>query len=271
MNPLPFVKAVASGNDFVIVDNRKGTVKNPAQLCRRICNRHQGIGADGLLLFENSRKADFKMRIINSDGSEAEACGNGFRCIALFAKEKLAYPSDFRFEALAGMIQAHVNGKRVCVEIVNPTGLKERAEIQAQGHRLHYSFLNTGVPHVVIFVEGLSKVNVEELGRAIRYHKDFQPRGTNVNFAEVKNEKEISVRTYERGVEKETLACGTGSTASAILSSLLGYTRPPVRVQTSGGEVLNIDFKLAGDKITQVTLEGEARLVYEGKFFNEPN
>ena len=267
MNPLPFIKAVASGNDFVIVDNRKQIVKNAVQLCRRISNRHLGIGADGLLLFENSRKADFKMRILNSDGSEAEACGNGFRCIALFAKERLNYPAQFRFEALAGIIQARVNGSCVCVEMVKPTGLKKNAEIQVEGHRLHYSFLNTGVQHVVIFVEGLSKVNVEELGRAIRYHKNFQPKGTNVNFVEVKNEKEIHVRTYERGVEKETLACGTGSTASAILSSLLGYTRPPVRVKTSGGEVLNVDFKMEGDKMTQVTLEGEAKRVYEGKFF----
>ena len=267
MNPLPFIKAVASGNDFVIVDNRRGIVKNPAQFCERICNRHQGIGADGLLLFENSRKTDFKMRILNSDGSEAEACGNGFRCIALFAKEKLGYPAGFRFEALAGIIQARVNGKSVRVEMVNPSGLKKRAELQVQGHRLHYSFLNTGVPHAVIFVEGLSKVNVEELGRAIRHHKDFHPKGTNVNFVQVENEKAIHVRTYERGVEKETLACGTGSTASAILSSVLGSTRPPVRVKTSGGEILNIDFKLEGDKITQVTLEGEARLVFEGKFF----
>ena len=267
MSTLPFIKAVASGNDFVIVDNRKGSVKNPSQLCRRICNRHNGIGSDGLLLFENSRKADFKMRIINSDGSEAEACGNGFRCIALFAKEKLGYPARFKFEALAGIIPAHVNGNQVRVEMVKPTGLKKRAEIQVNGHRLHYSFLNTGVPHTAIFVEGLSKINVEELGRAIRHHPDFQPKGTNVNFVEIGNEKEIRVRTYERGVEKETLACGTGSTASAILSSVLGYTRPPVRVKTSGGEVLNIDFKLEGDKMTQVTLEGEARLVYEGNFF----
>lgn len=267
MDPLSFIKAVASGNDFVIVDNRKGTVKNPAQLCQRICNRHLGIGADGLLLFENSRKANFKMRILNSDGSEAEACGNGFRCIALFAKDKLGYSSHFRFEALAGIIQAHVNGKRVRVEMVTPTGLKKKAEIQVDGHRLHYSFLNTGVPHVVIFVEGLSKISVEELGRAIRYHADFQPKGTNVNFVEVKSEKEIHVRTYERGVEKETLACGTGSTASALLSSLLGYTRPPVRVRTSGGEILSVDFKIEGDKMTHVTLEGEVKLVYEGKFF----
>ena len=268
MSPLSFYKMEASGNDFVVVDNRKQAIKDPIAFAKRVCTPHTAVGADGVLLLEKSRKADFKMRIVNSDGSEAEACGNGFRCIALFAKEKLGYPSRFKFESLAGVIEARVSGKKVCVELVKPTGLKRNIEIQVLGHRLHYSFINTGVPHAVIFVEGLPKIDVENLGRAIRYHKDFQPRGTNVNFVEVKNQKEIHVRTYERGVENETLACGTGSTASAILSSLAGYTKPPIRVKTSGGEILIIDFKRAGDKITQTTLEGDVRFVYEGKLLS---
>lgn len=257
---------VASGNDFIVVDNRKGILKNPLKWTRRFCEFHTGIGADGVLLFENSRKADFKMRIINSDGSEAEACGNGFRCIARFAHEKMGYPSKFSFESMAGTIRAEIKkGARVSVQLVNPTGLKMRSEIQVMGHRLHYSFLNTGVPHAVIFVQGLEKIDVEKLGCAVRYHEQFKPKGTNVNFVEVKGPRDIRVRTYERGVENETLACGTGSTASAILSCLAGNVKAPVNVHTKGGEVLVVNFKKNGEKITGVTLEGEANFVFEGK------
>ncbi len=265
MKTLPFTKMVASGNDFIVFDNRKGLVKDPLKLTRRFCEFHTGIGADGVLLFEKSRKADFKMRIINSDGSEAEACGNGFRCIARFAREKMGYPANFKFESLAGTIKAEIKkGQRVRVQLSNPTGLNLRDELEVQGNRLHYSFLNTGVPHTVIFVEGLEKIDVNGLGRAVRYHEDFKPKGTNVNFVEVTGPHSINVRTYERGVEKETLACGTGSTASAILACLSGFTKAPVNVRTSGGETLTVDFKKQGEKITDVMLEGEAHFVFEG-------
>lgn len=264
---IPFFKMVASGNDFVVVDNRRRVVKNALQFAKRVCARHTGIGADGVLLFENSRKGDFKMRIINADGSEAEACGNGFRCIARYAKEKLKFPDSFHFESLSGSVQAWVNAHKVRVQLPNPKALEMRASMEVSGNRLHYSFINTGVPHVVVFVQGLSNMDVEHLGPLVRYNRQFQPRGTNVNFVEVENKHEIRVSTYERGVEKETLACGTGSTASAIISTLAGYVSPPVKVVTSGGEILVIDFKRKGRKITHVTLEGEARFVYEGMFY----
>ena len=260
-----FHKMVASGNDFVVVDNRKKVVKNPKRFTQEVCPQHTSVGADGVLLLENSRKNAFKMRIINSDGSEAEACGNGFRCIALYAKKKLGFPNRFHFDSISGTIEAAVEKNKICVGLAKPKGLKKRAEIQVLGHRLHYSFLNTGVPHVVIFVEGLSKVDVKSLGRAIRKHKAFAPKGTNVNFVEVKSRKEIQIRTYERGVEDETLACGTGSTASAIISSLLGYTKSPVRVKTKSGEVLTVHFTIKGTQIQNVKLEGTAKAVYEGK------
>ncbi len=265
MKEISFYKMVASGNDFVVIDNRQKVVKDPVRFTREVCAPHLGVGADGVLFFEDSSKADFKMRILNSDGSEAEACGNGFRCIALFARQKLDYPANFQFESMSGLIRAEVNGKRVRVRMVDPKDFQERAQVDVLGHRLHYSFINTGVPHTVIFVEGLKKIDVENLGRAIRHHKIFKPRGTNVNFVEVESKSDIRVRTYERGVEKETLACGTGSTASAIVSSLLGYANPPVQVHTSGGEILTINFRRQGKKINNVTLEGEVRFVYEGK------
>lgn len=265
MKTLTFYKMVASGNDFIVIDNRNGLFKNPIRKTAELCRLHTGVGADGVLLFEKSKKADFKMRIINSDGSEAEACGNGFRCIALYAKEKMGYPASFCFESLAGIIHAQVKGKNVRVQMVNPTGLKLREQLLVDGHRLHYSFINTGVPHTVILVQGLEKIDVPNLGRAVRYHKDFKPKGTNVNFVEVKTARDIQVRTYERGVENETLACGTGSTASAIIAALSGYAKSPVRVHTRGGEILTVGFQQAGEKLTQVTLEGEAAFVYEGK------
>lgn len=260
-----FFKMQASGNDFVVVDNRRKVIKNPLNFTREVCALHTGIGADGVLLVETSRKADFKMRIINSDGSEAEACGNGFRCIGLFANKKLGFPSSFTFETLAGLVRASVKGSRVRVRMVKPKDLKERDLLKIQGKNLPYSFLNTGVPHAVVFTEGLDKIDVNALGRAIREHQAFKPRGTNANFVEIKNAGEIRVRTYERGVEQETQACGTGSTASAILSAVRGFTKPPVKVHTRGGEILNIDFKINERDITDVDLEGEAHIVFEGK------
>jgi diaminopimelate epimerase len=266
---ISFVKMVASGNDFVVVDNRSGVIKDVVGFARKICVPHTGIGADGVLLVEKSRKAAFKMRIINSDGSEAEACGNGFRCIGRFAKERMNYPAEFKFESISGIIQAKVSGDKVRVQLVTPSDYRTNRQIEVLGHRLHYSFINTGVPHAVIFVESLGKIDVENLGRALRYHKEFSPRGTNVNFVEVKGTSRIDVRTYERGVEGETLACGTGSTASALVSALSGYTKAPVRVTTRGGEVLTIDFKIRGRKISAVMLEGKAHFVYEGKLSDE--
>ncbi len=256
---------VASGNDFIVIDNRRRIVRDAVRLTRALCAQHISVGADGVLLIESSRKAAFKMRILNSDGSEADACGNGFRCIALYAHKKMGLPVRFQFESRAGLIQAQVKGGRVCVGLVRPSQLQEKAELQVSGNRLHYSFINTGVPHAVIFVEGLDKIDVNGLGRAIRNHERFRPKGTNVNFVEVQGDHEIEVRTYERGVEGETLACGTGSTAAALISCLLGNAHSPVRVKTKGGEILTVDFIKQGSKIEKVTLEGPARFVFEGK------
>ncbi|HTL48711.1 MAG TPA: diaminopimelate epimerase [Verrucomicrobiae bacterium] len=262
---LPFFKLEASGNDFVVVDNRRAALKDPVKFTRQVCAPHTGVGADGVLLLEKSRKQAFKMRIINSDGSEAEACGNGFRCISLFAHKKLGLPAKFEFESLSGVIQANVKGSRIRVRMAKPKDYRAEGELSVAGNRLHYSFINTGVPHTVIFVNNLRGIDVALLGRAIRYHEDFKPKGTNVNFVEIKDKHSIHVRTYERGVEQETLACGSGSTASAIISALHGRTQAPVKVKTSGGEILTIDFKVRGKEVTEAYLEGGARFVFEGK------
>ena len=265
---IPFYKMVASGNEFVVVDNRRGIVKDPHAFTRKICRLHQGIGADGVLLFESSKKANFKMRILNLDGSEAAACGNGFRCIALYAHDVLKYSSRMNFESGSGLIEAQVGQKNsVKVQLVKPRIFEMDSVIEVRKHRLHYTFLDTGVPHVVVFVKDIEKAEVLEVGRAIRHHAHFQPFGTNVNFVEVRGRKEISVRTYERGVENETLACGTGSTASAVVSVLKGHTELPVTVLTNGGEKLRIDMRKKGTEIAKVFLEGQAQFVYKGEYF----
>ena len=266
MKEVTFYKMVATGNDFVVVDNRKKVISDPVSFARGVCDRHLGVGGDGVLLFEASKQADYKMRILNSDGSEAEACGNGFRSIALLAHERFGFPKKQRFESLAGLIDAEVKGRRVRVRLMDPKDFSDREKISVNGRELHYYFVRVGVPHVVIFVEGLSKIPVVEIGREIRIHPEFKPAGTNVNFVEVTGSNSINVETYERGVEENTLACGTGSTASAIVSVRAGYVKPPVQVKTRGGEILTIDFEKKGEEIQNVFLEGEARLVFEGNW-----
>ncbi len=268
MKTLSFHKMAASGNDFIVIDNRSGVFRSGKDIARELCAVHNSVGADGILLYERSRRGLFKMRIINSDGSEAEACGNGFRCIALYANRIHKLPQKFSFESLAGIIEAQVlPNDRVRVQLPDPREFKMEGSLPLEGRRLHYSFINTGVPHAVIFVEGLEKMDVAALGRTVREHETFKPRGTNANFVQVEDSDVVCVRTYERGVEAETLACGTGSTAAAIISSLKGYVRPPVSVKTKGGETLIINFQRDGKKIKKVTLEGEAKLVFEGTIF----
>ena len=256
---------VASGNDFVVIDNRDKVVGKPVPFAREVCHSHTGVGADGVLLIENSKKADFKIRVLNADGSEAEACGNGFRCMALLAHERLGLSKKQRFETLGGIVEAEVKGKRVRVKLATPEDFKKREKMKVLGRELHYYFIRIGNPHVVIFVEGLPKLPVSEIGKAVRLHERFKPAGTNVNFVEVSGPKSIAVRTYERGVEEETLACGTGSSASAVVSCLVGYTSAPVDVKTRGGEILTVDFKKRGERVQEVFLEGEASFVFEGK------
>lgn len=259
---------MASGNDFVVVDNRRGIVRDPIAFTRKICRPHQDVGADGVLLFENSKRANFKMRIINLDGSEAAACGNGFRCIALYAHDILKYSSRMHFESGSGLIEAEVGPKdQIRVQLVKPKVFEMEGSLEVRKRRFHFTFLDTGVPHVVIFTEDLEKVDVFEIGKTIRQHAHFQPFGTNVNFVEVKSKKEIAVRTYERGVENETLACGTGSTASAVASVLKGHVESPVSVLTRGGEKLRIDMQRKNGEITKVFLEGKAQFVYKGEYF----
>ncbi|OGW86939.1 MAG: diaminopimelate epimerase [Omnitrophica bacterium RIFCSPHIGHO2_02_FULL_46_11] len=267
MGDITFHKMVASGNDFVVIDNRKGVVANAKQLAVKICQPHFGVGADGVLFIEPSRTSDFFLRIVNSDGSEAEACGNGYRCVGLYAHQLLGFSKSMRAETLAGEIGIEVNGSTIKAKMANPSDYRETVEIKdlKNGSKsLRASFINTGVPHVVIFAEGLDKMPVVELGRVIRYHKAFQPKGTNVNFVEVTGKNELSIRTYERGVEDETLACGTGTVASAVVSNLTDRVGIPVSVKTKSGETLKVYFDRVKNETRNVFLEGKAEFVFEG-------
>ena len=258
-----FEKYVAAGNDFIVFDNRKGFVKDGAKIAKKLCDRKFGVGADGILLLETSKKADVRMRIFNPDGSQAEMCGNGVRCLAHFAvAHKVAKP-EHTVETGAGLIRAQVSGNIVKAKLTEPDGLKLNIPLQVNGHAEKIHFINTGVPHAVIVDEKLDTVDVESRGQAVRRHSHFAPKGTNVNFIR-RTSSGIDVRTYERGVEGETLACGTGSTASALVASSLFGFASPVRVKTAGGETLKVYFKKNGPRFSEVLLEGPVTASFKG-------
>lgn len=262
---IPFSKINGSGNDFLIVDNRDRIMRGVdlPSFVRKVCDRSRSIGADGMIFVERSRRADFRWNFFNADGSPAEMCGNGGRCVARYVLERGIAPRKMVFETLAGAIRAEVTGRRVKLQMTRPRGLALDKTLALDGRRIDFSFLNTGVPHVVLFLPDLEGIDLVGTGRAIRYHEAFAPRGTNVNFARVKA-GEIWVRTYERGVEGETLACGTGAVAAGILAALRGLAKPPVSVRTRGGEALTIHFDPARDDLGEVFLEGDTAWSCDG-------
>jgi diaminopimelate epimerase len=262
---LPFTKMNGAGNDFVLFDNRSGTVRLDSDQIAFLCDRHRGIGGDGVLLLEKvGNSADFRMRYYNSDGGEAEMCGNGARCFARFAN-KIAGPfSEVSFETPAGIIRAKLEPDQVSVNLGSPHGLELNRKLQVDGTEFIVHLLNTGVPHAVIAVDDLNTTPVHELGKAIRYHQEFRPRGTNVDFLKETAPGKIAIRTYERGVESETLACGTGVTASALIYSRLRSVASPIRVQVKSGDWLEVAFTSAGDEFRDVMLRGPADFAFEG-------
>ena len=267
---IPFSKLNGSGNDFLLVDNRNGAMKriDLPKFAGKVCDRSRSIGADGMIFLERSRRADFRWNFFNADGSVAEMCGNGGRCAARYAAERGIAGRSMVFETLAGLIRADVSGRRVKLQMTAPGGLAIDRTLTLRGRKIRYSFLDTGVPHVVLFVPGIEKIDIIGVGRGIRMHRAFAPRGTNVNFAQVRN-RVVSVRTYERGVEGETLACGTGAVACAILSTVHGLVRPPVTVRTRGGEELLIHFERKERGFGEVYLEGDTSWSCDGVITEE--
>jgi diaminopimelate epimerase len=264
---MTFWKMNGAGNDFVVIDNRALTQNLSQEQIARLCDRHRGVGADGLLAVEPAEQgADLKMRYYNADGGEAEMCGNGARCFARFAN----FLSDWtlatvRFETPAGIIGATFHGDHVRLAMSAPHDLRRDVAVPDVAGVGTVDFINTGVPHAVQFVSDLAAVPVLTAGAALRYHAQFAPKGTNANFAAVVGPSALAIRTYERGVEGETLACGTGMVACALLHHLRTGDPSPIAITVAGGETLAIGFARDGDTFSDVTLTGPADLVFSGQ------
>lgn len=252
------------GNDFVIFDNRAGRVTDAAELTRRICTRRLSVGADGLILIENSNRATIRMRYYNADGSLGEFCGNGTRCAARFALLNVIASRKMTIETDAGTVNAEVGEHGdVTISIPPPQNFRPDRSLDVNGRVIRGSSILVGVPHYVVFLTGdLWTQDIEPLGRAIRMHREMQPEGTNVNFVVVREPNAIEVRTYERGVEAETLSCGSGVVASVAVSTLFGKVRGPVSVLTRSGITLQVSMTNEGGTLHDVRLTGDARLIY---------
>ena len=279
--PILFMKMSGTGNDFIVIDNRHAIVDKAtvSSFAAAVCRRKFSVGADGLILIEPSSKADFSWTFLNGDGSLAEMCGNGARCAARFAYVNKIAPALMKFETLAGTIEAEVVDSSVKIRLTPPTNLKIGQKVRVDDQELYVHHINTGVPHTIHFVDNNDIVPIDAWGRSIRFDTLYQPAGTNVNFVKVLPDNQLYVRTYERGVEGETMACGTGAVAAAIVGALYGHVRSPVEIKTSGGEMLKIHFHLVnftGDpnsydisSVQDVFLEGPARFVYTGHLDQE--
>ena len=284
---IPFMKLSGAGNDFIVVDNRNRAV-DPGKMSAfvtSVCTRHLSVGADGLIFIEKAPKAHFRWRFYNNDGGKADFCGNGARCVARFAYLKRIAPKKMRFEGTAGVVEAMVDGESVTVRVPDPTGLRLNIRLDVPQHRrrrtdltalshpgqlgmtLEGHAVNTGVPHFVYFVHDTSTAEVIGLGRQIRHHAAFKPSGTNVDFVEVVDRRMIRIRTYERGVEDETLACGSGAIASALVAAVVHKVESPVAVVPLSRRPMAVSFRMDGNRFADVALTGEARAVYEGEMY----
>jgi diaminopimelate epimerase len=252
---LQFYKYQGTGNDFVMVDDRAQRFPVSKELIEKLCNRRFGIGADGLILLQNHPQYDFKMVYFNADGNQSSMCGNGGRCLVQFAHDLGIIGNSASFEAVDGLHEAYLRNGLVELKMIDVTTVEQHAD---------FSFLNTGSPHYVAFVEGLPEYNVYAEGKKIRNNERFGPAGgTNVNFVELLPDHTLAVRTYERGVEDETYSCGTGVTACAIVASYRELLSP-VHIQTVGGKLQVAFKKQAGEVFTDIFLIGPAQQVFKG-------
>ncbi len=264
MKAINFTKMVASGNDFLII-SAKGIRPQAGGfkvLAREICQRKYGIGADGLLVLEKSKVANIKMRIFNADGSEAEMCGNGARCVSLYLGR-----TKSKIETQAGIIESGINKNNVKIKLTGPKNIKLDIPVKLGERNLRVNFIDTGVPHAVIFVEGLERIEVTQIGSLIRNHKRFAHKGTNVDFIEVLDKNSLRIRTFERGVEDETLSCGTGSVAAALIFALKTGTSRNINVHTRGKEILKVYFNRDAGAFRDVWLEGRSKIICKGVYY----
>ena len=264
MTRLSFHKYHGAGNDFIIVDERQQQFLSrhedaPAMIAR-LCHRNFGIGADGLMILQNDPESDFKMFYYNSDGYEGSMCGNGGRCLVSYAWHQKIIPQESVFRATDGLHRAKViSGSSYHAQVA--LGMNDVKDIIPAGTNL---FMDTGSPHLVIFTDSIRDLDVYEQGKALRYSPEFSPGGTNVNFAQMDGDH-IHVRTYERGVENETLACGTGITAVAIAAYHKELVQSsPVKIKATGGE-LSVDFDFENNTYQNIILQGPAEFVFRGE------
>lgn len=254
---ITFYKYQGTGNDFVMIDNRHQKFdKNNIKLISHLCNRRFGIGADGLILLENHKSFDFKMVYFNADGNESSMCGNGGRCITAFAKYLGIIQNEASFEAIDGLHHSIIDEGVVRLQMQNVTKIQDQKD---------HMFLNTGSPHHVQIEKSLDDIDVRTKGSAIRYSSKYKNDGCNINFVTRINADEFEVRTYERGVEDETLSCGTGVTAVALAMHYIGETdKNLVTLRTQGGN-LQVAFKKDADGYKDIWLIGPAKLVFKGE------
>ena len=262
---LEFTKTNGAGNDFVMIDNRDGSRSLSHDQISRLCDRHRGIGGDGLIALEGTPDLP-RMRYYNADGGEAEMCGNGARCFARFAARLHGKTAgEITFDTMAGRITAELlPDDRVRLLMSESHSLQLAHSLRIEGLDLEVHSLNTGVPHAVVFVTDLQTTPVVPWGRALRHHPRFAPAGTNANFAQVLSPGSLAIRTYERGVEDETLACGTGVVASVLIYHHRSQAPSPISVQVKGGDTLEVGFELENGHPKEVTLSGPADFVFEG-------
>ncbi len=272
MAPVPteFFKMSAGGNDFIILDNRSGSLGNGSigEVARQLCARALSVGGDGVIVLERSESAHVRAVFYNPDG-KSTFCGNGGRCAARIAYLQGIAPSKMRIETDLMVHEAEVNGSDVSFEMRDPQGFEADITLDILGETIRGTFVDTGVPHFVLFRSVPPEQTIDNLGRALRFHTRFGTPGTNVDFVEAVEPGRLRIRTYERGVEGETLACGTGCVAAALATSAADGTSSPFSLVTRSGETVRVRFDGDPRRATGVRLEGKARLVYVGQLTEE--
>lgn len=269
-----FAKMSGAGNDFIVFDNRDNALSPTPEWIAKICRRGLSVGADGVMLLQSAATGAFAMRYFNADGSEAAMCGNGGRCMARFAALLGVIPEhqEICFVSAGRTYTASVAGTQVRLGLNPPQEFKTGIRLELSKGEATVSFTDTGVPHAVVFLDSvadLAAAPVASLGREIRHHGRFKPHGTNANFAVIEDQHHMRVRTYERGVEDETLACGTGVAAAVLLAANQNRVSSPVQVMTMGKSILTMEFDHSQGRFTRVVQQGEARLIYWGELSDE--
>jgi diaminopimelate epimerase len=274
MKKIIFTKMSGAGNDFVVIDRRKNNdLQITTELVQDLCNRRNGIGADGLITIDDDKNSDFNMNYFNADGTTGSLCANGVRCAILFASDaRILKDKSTKFISNNVEYKGEIISESEVKFYLNPPKkIKYNFKIKAGGRLMNAHYADTGSPHVVIdikesegFLSSLDSTLVEDLGREIRYLPEFAPGGTNVNFINVR-ENRIFIRTYERGVEAETLSCGTGSVAAAIIAFVTHKIFPPIELLTKGNEKLFVNFEVENSRVKNLSLEGPAKIVFTGE------